>query len=317
MPRAHLQDAFSLLLIFDDLSRPLAPAVASRRGVFFDASASPHTLHREAARGPAAPRPREWVTLGSVFFFLSKTVDLFASPLTWAMLLAALGPLLQRRIPRARVLPLAAALLLYVFSTEPVSNALIRGLEGPSPRRRDPEKVYDVVVVLGGTTDERASLASGLASYNGAAERVHAAFEVLQAGKATTLLLSGGSLYPESPSEAELLRRQLERWGADTTRVVVEGESRNTRENALYSAKIISAQGAQSVLLVTSAFHMKRALASFEAVGVRADAYAVDFRSYDPALSSGSWLPRSGALFDSTWALHEYVGRAVYSLRAP
>jgi uncharacterized SAM-binding protein YcdF (DUF218 family) len=262
-----------------------------------------------------------------VFYALSKTLDLFASPLTWVLLFALGGPLLslsgfvRDRFPRlARwsvYLPIVGALVLYVFSIEPVSNALIRSLETPLPasRQRKPDQVYDAVVVLGGLTDDRAALASGLPSYNGASERMHAAFEILREHKAKTLILSGGTMYPESPSEAELLRRQLERWGADLGPVVVEGESRNTKENALFSSRILQEKGAKTVLVVTSAFHLKRALGCFDAVGVVADGYPVDFRGYDPAQSSGTWLPRSGALFDSTWALHEHVGRLVYRLR--
>ena len=144
---------------------------------------------------------------------------------------------------------------------------------------------------------------------------MHAAFEIVREQKTKTVVLSGGSMYPESPSEARLLQRQLERWGADTSAVVLEEQSRNTRENAMFSAKILEERGAQRVLLVTSAFHMQRAVACFEAAGVKVDAYPVDYRGYDPARSGGSWLPRSGALFDSTWALHEHVGRLVYALR--
>lgn len=252
-----------------------------------------------------------------MFLVLSKTLDLFASPLTWAMLLALLGPLLGRRFRAARFAPAAAAVVLYVFSIEPTANAIIRSLESPLPpaRTRKPEQLYDAVVVLGGMTDDRAALASGLPSYNGASERMHAAFEILHDRQAKTMILSGGSMFPESPSEAELLRRQLSRWGAELGPVVVEGQSRNTKENAQYSAKILRERGAVSVLLVTSAFHMNRALACFEAEGIQADGYPVDFRGYDPAKSSGSLLPRSGALFDSTWALHEHVGRLVYALR--
>lgn len=262
-----------------------------------------------------------------MFYALSKTLDLFASPLTWALLFAVVGPLLARsgwvqgRWPRlarwSGFLPIFGGAVLYVFSIEPVSNAIIRSLEAPLPveRQRKPDQVYDAVVVLGGLTDDRAALASGLPSYNGASERMHAAFEILRENKAKTMILSGGTMYPESPSEAELLRRQLERWGADLSPVIVEGESRNTKENALFSARILKEKGAKSVLVVTSAFHMKRALACFEAAGIAADGYPVDFRGYDPARSSGTWLPRSGALFDSTWALHEHVGRLVYALR--
>lgn len=254
-----------------------------------------------------------------MFHALSKTLDLFASPLTWALLCALAGPLIARRYPAspARWSPVLGALLLYLFSIEPVSNAIIRSLERTPPemRLREAGLVYDAAVVLGGMTDDRAALASGIPSYNGASERMHAAFEIVREKQAKHVIFSGGTMYPESPSEARLLLQQLERWGVDTSAVVLEETSRNTRENAALSAPLLRERGAKRVLLVTSAFHMKRAVACFEAAGIAVDAYPVDFRGYDPARSGGTWLPRSGALFDSTWALHEHLGRLVYGLR--
>ena len=63
---------------------------------------------------------------------------------------------------------------------------------------------------------------------------------------------------------------------------------------------------------MTSAFHMDRAAGCFRAEGMTFDTLPVDYRTYDPARFSGSWLPRADRLADSTAALREYVGRIVY-----
>ena len=79
-------------------------------------------------------------------------------------------------------------------------------------------------------------------------------------------------------------------WGIAPERVVIEDQSRNTRENAVESARVARERGWKTILVVTSAFHMERALGCFRAVGLEVDALPVDQRGYDPGWQS--WLPR-------------------------
>ena len=118
--------------------------------------------------------------------------------------------------------------------------------------------------------------------------------------------------------EAHVLRQQLIDWGIAPERVAMEDQSRNTRENAVESARVARERGWKSILVVTSAFHMERALGCFKAVGLEVDALPVDQRGYDPARFSGSWqswLPRVGNLAQSAHALHEMAGRLIYRVR--
>ena len=126
------------------------------------------------------------------------------------------------------------------------------------------------------------------------------------------VLLSGGYDAPrpgESP-EADLLAAKLVRWGIPASQVVVEAASRNTRENAIESSRIAAARGWRTVLLVTSAAHMPRAMGCFRAVGLEPDALPVDRVAGDGR--GEEWLPRATALSMSTDALRELAGRAVY-----
>ena len=248
-----------------------------------------------------------------MFVFLSKTFDAVASPLFWTLLFLACSLALRRRAPRAATsLLVAGGAVLWAFSTGLVADALEHALERPALRTTRPGVTYDAVVVLTGVVDVRAARASGQLELNEAAERIVAAFELARAGRARKVLISGGPTFPRpgQPREAEQLRDALVRWGLEPDRVVVEGESRNTRESALASARVVEAHGWRSLVLVTSAYHLPRALGCFRKAGLSPDAFPVDHRAGSPP--SRGWLPSVPALESSTTSLHEALGRLVY-----
>jgi uncharacterized SAM-binding protein YcdF (DUF218 family) len=93
---------------------------------------------------------------------------------------------------------------------------------------------------------------------------------------------------------------------------VTEAGSRNTRENAVESARVAAARGWRRLLLVTSAQHVPRALGCFRAVGLEPDVLPVDREAGDA--KGASWLPRAYALSRSSDVLRELAGRLVYRL---
>ncbi len=123
------------------------------------------------------------------------------------------------------------------------------------------------------------------------------------------LLLSAGGPDPSEPVEADWGATLWRRLGAPGDRIVLERESRNTRENATESARIVRERGWKSLVLVTSAMHMPRAAATFRKAGLEVDLLPVD-RRYGS--KDGSWLPRAESLERSSWALRELAGRLVY-----
>jgi uncharacterized SAM-binding protein YcdF (DUF218 family) len=251
-----------------------------------------------------------------MFIVLAKVLDFFLAPLTWALLLFAASIALRRRMMLARGLGIAGLAVLYVFSVAPVADALVRAAERSAVRTWHPDVEYDAVIVLGGGLDAPATEASGEVQFQDAPERILRGFELLRDGRARQLLISGGSIEkrPGAPVEAEVLARMLERWGVPPEKIVVEGRSRNTRENAEYSAEVVKAHGWSRLLLVTSAAHMPRALGCFRAVGLTPDALPVDFQAPPHHAYVAGWLPRAHALDRSTETLRELAGRVIYRL---
>ncbi|HYO56535.1 YdcF family protein [Archangium sp.] len=252
-----------------------------------------------------------------MFVFLSKVLDLLLAPLTWGLLLVSVGLLLRRRVRLAVWLRGLGLLVLYVFSTEPMANGLQRWVETGAVSTYRPDVVYDAVIVLGGAVDTDATERSGLPEYSQQVERILRGFELLRQGRARQVLLSAGTLdtRPGALVEADVLAGQLQLWGIEPERIVIEGRSRNTRENALESERLIREKGWRRLVLVTSAAHMPRALGTFEAVGLKPDTLVVDVRAHDWHLRGTWWQPRASNLSAGTDALRELFGRLVYRLR--
>lgn len=246
-----------------------------------------------------------------MFYALSKVLDVFLSPLTWALALSLAGTL--RRYERwTRWAPVAGAFLLYVFSTTPVANALVRHLETRAARTMRDGVVYDAAILLGGAVSHGATATWNVPSYNDNVERLLAAFELLRAGTVRSVIISGGRGESRDPIvEAQVLGKQLENWGIDPTKIILEENARNTRENATESKRIVEARHLQSLVMITSARHVPRALESFRRVGLDVDTLPVDYRSSD-SKRSFSLLPRSESLDVSVHALREIVGGWIY-----
>jgi uncharacterized SAM-binding protein YcdF (DUF218 family) len=256
--------------------------------------------------------PRGAIRRRAVFVVLSKLLDLAVSPLAWALALIVGAALARRRPARAGALALASAGLLWLCAAAPVANALMAAVErGARPTVREGE-TYDAVILLSGSVDAAASRLSGRPELESGADRIAAAFELLRDGRARFALLTGraADVAPPAPGEAALVAGLLARWGIARERLVVEDLARNTRENAAFSARLVVERGWKRLVLVTSAAHAPRALGCFRREGMSPDVWPVDRRAGAPW--SGSWLPRAGALLQTTEALRELTGRVVY-----
>jgi uncharacterized SAM-binding protein YcdF (DUF218 family) len=246
-----------------------------------------------------------------LFFILSKTLDVALSPLTWTLLLLVVAWRRGRRAPSDRAtsritsrhLIGVAVLILVVAGSPQTSTLAYRALERSAEDTRRPGATYDAVIVLGGAMDGSPHLV-GVGSYNSNIDRIVVAFEILKSGQAKRAILAGGK------KEAFVMRDQLLAWGIAEDRLLLESESVNTRENAVFSERIAREAGTKTHLLVTSAYHMLRAEECFRAAGLEVDTLPVDYRTARPR----SVFPRAVHLGETEAALREGWGRVVYRL---
>lgn len=237
-------------------------------------------------------------------------------PLSLSLLLAVIGALfLHCRWRRVGYCILCLAWgWLYLCSTALFANFLMSVLERDyPPRAMSAVPAVDAIVLLGGGT--RGDTHMGvLADLNEHGDRLVHATALYKAGKAPLILLSGGSLQGVRP-EAEQMRDILSVMGVPRSDIVLEPLSRNTHENAVYSAQLLRQRELRRVLLVTSAFHMRRAMGVFRSQGVQAIPAPTDFKRLVGEGVVPSWLPGTGNLSRSTQALHEMLGYQVYRWR--
>jgi uncharacterized SAM-binding protein YcdF (DUF218 family) len=174
----------------------------------------------------------------------------------------------------------------------------------------------DAVVVLGGGI-KAVPLDWPYPDLADGADRVWHTARIYQAGKASRVIISGGRLpwLGERIAEAEAMQQFLIDLGVPKDALLLEDQSRSTYENALYTAELLQERDLDRVLLVTSALHMPRALATFRAAGVNAVPAPTDFEVIPEPSHLLRWLPDAGALSASTLALKEYLGLWVYRWR--
>ncbi len=250
-------------------------------------------------------------------FVLSKLLLFVTQPLAWVALLLTLGLLLPQRWRRGgRTLLWGALAVLLLQGWEPLPDALLRRLEAqhPAPATLDGSR-YAGVIVLGGAL-ESSYVWQGHTqpALNSAAERMTAALPLLQRAPQLQLLFTGGEgeLLTRGLSEAERARQFYASLGVDPQRLLFESASRTTFENAVLSAALPGVDPTQPWLLVTSAWHMPRALATFQHAGWNVTPWPTDYR----AGLATPWHQYSLAGAASKWhtALHEVVGLWVYRL---
>ena len=212
---------------------------------------------------PEPPTPRVIMPL-----LLDKIFGLLALPLGIAIgtgLLALLALALGWR--RRGVGLLAFAIIwLWGWSTQPAANAVLGSLMDRYPiRHAEALPTADAIVVLGGGVWP-ISYGRIYPDLNHTADRSWHAARLHRAGKAPLTIVSGGSVWNLSrQSEADATRTLLTALGVPDDAIVTEDDSRNTRQNAVFTARLAADRGIQRVLLVTSAWHMPRAAAAFPA----------------------------------------------------
>ncbi|GAB6068584.1 YdcF family protein [Methylothermus subterraneus] len=214
---------------------------------------------------------------------------------------------------RRRVLTLIALTLLYLAATPWVSRWLAAKLEVYPPLDPNRLPTAQAIVVLGAMRYHQAPEYGGDTVAGLGLERLrYAAWLKRRTG--LPILASGGRPLGESKAEAELMQEVLQEFGTPAT--WLETQSRNTFENAKHSAVILKRQGIKTIFLVTSAFHLPRAVEAFTYQGLGVIPAGTRFTRPGP-LESGlwAWLPSPSALCRTHLALHEIFGRLWYRLR--
>ena len=250
-----------------------------------------------------------------MFFVISKVFWALIQPISLTFLLMLCGWLLV--LFRRRRLGLAMGalglLLLGASGFTTLGVLLIAPLEGRFVRPQPLPASVDHIVMLGGATAGHVSTLRQIAELTESGDRLTETLYLANLYPQARIVLSGGSglLVADGEPEAETAARFFEAHGIARERLVLEGASRNTDENADLTKAMLGDEPG-TVMLVTSASHMPRSVGLFRKVGIDVVAWPADYRSAgDEGLAFDVVYPASNIATTGV-ALKEWIGLAVY-----
>lgn len=215
-----------------------------------------------------------------------------------------------------RWLAATTLVLLALAGFSPLGNLLLYPLESRFPPWDASQGAPDGIIVLGGSVDTDLSAAHHVPVVAHAADRMLAPAELARRYPNARIVFTGGSsnLISTGAKEADYSGPVLENLGIPKQRLILERNSRNTYENAVFTKQLVSPKPNERWLLVTSAFHMPRSMGIFRKIGFDVEAYPVDWR-----MSGREDLFRfsnqgADGLSRTDVAVREWIGLVAYRL---
>lgn len=253
-----------------------------------------------------------------MFFVVSKVALFLVQPSSLLWLAVAVGLALSLRFPDSRAghrLMLVGVLGFLVCGVSPLVNLLVLPLEGrfpPIDMGKLAEPVAGIIVLGGGEEGFIGEGRPGLA-LNEAGDRVAETARLAWRYRAARLVLTGGSgrLIGDQSAMPQVAGLLVD-LGITKERLVLETASRNTYENAVLSLPLIAARPGEHWVLVTSAYHMPRAVGVFRNLGLDVIAYPVDFRTRGGGDMTRMFLSIPAGLQRLDLAAKEWAGLVVY-----
>ncbi len=252
--------------------------------------------------------------LNPMFFIFSKLLTFLLQPLTWLFLLLLFATFSRSQVRKRKALIFMLALF-YFFCNSFISNEFMHVWEVPA-LAEDNIPVYDAGIVLSNVMSYDIKLHKY--QYTSSSDRLLQAIQLYKKGKIKKIVFTGGSgsMIYRYAKEGMHVRNILLRAGVPPSDMFIESESNNTHENALFTRPILEKNVPKGkYLLITSAYHMRRALACFEKVGVHVDPYSTDRMSGDRKfIFDYMFIPNTDAL--ETWqiGIHEIIGFIIYKI---
>ena len=244
-----------------------------------------------------------------MFFILSKLLIYFLHPISWMIVLLIFACFVKNRKYQQRAMITAVALL-FVFTNPFLLNQFAKRWDMQADHSKTTVR-YSCALILGGYISEDEAK-NGY--FNAAADRFIQGIKLQETGKAAHLLFTGGDagLHPDGFTESKWLSSELKAFHLPDSTLLFEKKSRNTIENIQFSKAILAAKHLPPpYLLVTSAFHMRRALLICRKAGLNVIPYPCNFFAGKGRISADDFIPSAETLSNWDIYLKELVGYAV------
>ena len=251
-----------------------------------------------------------------MFFFLSKTIPYLFMPLTIIIGLLLFSLFLNNNKWQKRLQIFAIALLI-ICSNSVITGGVFKLWEIPATPMEEVSTSRKVGVVLSGVI-KKEKLPHDRVYFSEGADRIMHAVQLYKEGKIQKIVITGGmGSFSKTPiREAPQLKQVMMMCEVPDQDILIESQSRNTRQNAKFTAAILKENFPEyDYLLITSAFHMRRSLACFEREGILATGFSTDFKTgdYPPSLTAYIF-PNPNAIFKWHTLVKELIGIVAYKL---
>jgi uncharacterized SAM-binding protein YcdF (DUF218 family) len=250
-----------------------------------------------------------------MFYTLSKTFDVLLMPLTMAFVAIIYAMFIKNRT-RSRWIVGVTLFMLYLVSNPIVVNYLLKWWE---PINYEVKSNYEVGAVLTGGMVKRYDYASKHVWHGKSGDRAVQAFELYKKGKIKKIIISGGesSIFggKRKTAENDGIRQYLIDSGVRAEDIIQESQSRNTRDNAVNTAKILREQfKTNKCILITSSFHTPRAIGCFKKAGVEVVPFPAQYMQDKHDFWIDKFFPSEEALGVFYFVWHEMVGVVIYKI---
>ena len=253
-----------------------------------------------------------------MFYFFSKLFNLLICPASWIVLLLVISYITKTK-KRRKILLIFASGLFLIFTNNLLLNTVrYQTTKTYSTNFNDPDKHYEVAIVLGGFASMNKETGQ-MNPYKDRSERIWEAVRLYQKGLVKQILITGDGaiqIRKDGSSTADLFLDYMENFGIPKTVFILEQHSLNTRENALFSTRILREMNipAKQCILITSATHMERSLSAFEKEDYQTDYLPVNIYIKPEEITWNDLYPRWDTAAEWSELFNEWIGRIAYRI---
>ena len=246
--------------------------------------------------------------------YLNKFLPILVSPLGVVIALLLVSLIVRRRGP-----VIVGMVILITTSLPLTANRIWTLLETAYPYQPiESVEKSDAVVVLSGMLSGIETTGGVVSQWGDATDRFFAGIDLLRAKKAPLIIFTRGQHpWDNLPPEGELLAKRAIIMGVPERQILLTGPATKTAEEAGAVKALMEFSGMRRVILVTSSFHMPRALRLFEEAGVKVVPYPTDFRADGSASGWTDWVPSADSFSGTSAGIREWIGRLYYRALLP
>lgn len=246
-----------------------------------------------------------------MIFVLTRLLNFFTSPINWIILFLILWLTVRNKLYKKLFLGLTIALSI-VFTNGQLNTLAVRAWSAAYIHPLDSTATFEIAIVLGGSTGYNPELQQ--VDYNSRGDRMTEAIRLYRLGKVKKLYLTGESafIFKDSLTYAANFLKYMQEMGVNPADIYLEQRALTTRENIIYLQKLLGPDKKETPsLLITSGWHMRRALKGFSHSGLFLIPYAVDMPFIEKVEYWYDYLPSWKATMGWQELIHEMVGMAI------